>query len=72
MMMMVMLTMAITMTESGDGIMKIDDDDGDVLTLTYLQLRHFGGAALQLHCILTPPCHHHRNHYIIFLALQVP
>ena len=31
-----------------------------MVTLTYLQLRHFGGAAFQLHCILTSPCHHEK------------
>ena len=74
MMMMTMLKIAITVTESRDSNVKktMMVMMAMMLTLTYLQLRHFGGAAFQLHCILTPPCHHHRNHYIIFLALQVP
>ena len=64
MMMMTMLTMAITVTESRDSNVK--KTMMVMMTLTYLQLRHFGGAALQLHCILTPPCHHHRDHNIVF------
>ena len=44
---MTMLTMAITVTESGDCIMKktMMVMLTMMLTLTYLQLRHFGGAA---------------------------